>query len=103
MCLIQFTVFDRDGDPLELQFCVGHSEPPTQATGRTAIVGRTGDRMTDKEWADKRCAEREIKRLADCVAALERRIRAAEGEARAARNARDVALALAADPWRRPS
>jgi hypothetical protein len=56
--------------------------------------------MTDKEWADKRCAEREIKRLAECVAALERRIRAAEGEARAARNARDVALALAADPWR---
>ena len=56
--------------------------------------------MTDKEWADKRCAEREIKRLAAHVAALERRLAAAEGSARAALTARDVALRVAADPWR---
>lgn len=58
--------------------------------------------MTDKEWADKRCAEREITRLAECVATLERRLQAAEGAARAATSARDVALRLAADPWLRP-
>ena len=56
--------------------------------------------MTDEEWADKRCAEREIKRLAAHVGALERRPAAAEGLVRAALTARDVALRVAADPWR---
>jgi hypothetical protein len=66
---------------------------------RPAAVTQRADQevlTTDKEWADKRCAEREIKRIAECVAALERRIRDAEGEARAARIARDVALAVVA-------
>ena len=53
--------------------------------------------MTDKERADKRCAEREIKRLADVLTSLERRIQS-EGEARAARNARDVAVAAGGGP-----
>src|SRR5687767_9708938 len=98
MCLGQFVAaLDQDSDPLEFKFRVGHSDPD-YASGRPHPM--TGARMTDKEWADKPCAEREVKRLADCVAGLERRIRAAEGEARAVRNARDVVAGwpLAADP-----
>ena len=52
--------------------------------------------MTDKEWADKRCAEREIVRLASEVAALKHRLAAAEGATRAATIARDIAMRLAA-------
>ena len=43
----------------------------TQAPGPQPGFGNEGDRMTDKEWADKRCAEKEIKRRAAHVAVLE--------------------------------
>jgi len=36
------------------------------------IANLRGGGMTDKEWDDKRCAEREIKRLAAHAAALAR-------------------------------
>jgi hypothetical protein len=80
-----------------------HSAVSARHVRRGHAPRRPGGRMTDKDWADKRCPEREIKGLAECVAALERRLQAAEGAARAATSARHVALRLAADPRRRPS
>jgi hypothetical protein len=62
--------------------------------------------MTDKEWADKRCAEREIKRLAAHVAALERRLQSG-GERRCSADGYSPAsvsaiAALASRSRRRP-
>jgi hypothetical protein len=45
----------------------------------------------------------EIKRLRAKVAALEHRVPAAEAAARAAAISPEVALRLAADPWRKPA
>ena len=56
--------------------------------------------MTDKEWADRRCGEREIKRLASENEDLRRRLQAAEREKAALTTARDIALRMSADLWR---
>jgi hypothetical protein len=58
--------------------------------------------MTDKQGASLRNAEHEITRLAGHGRVVERRLQVAEAEARAACTARDVAIKVAANPWRRP-
>jgi hypothetical protein len=58
--------------------------------------------MTATEWNLATSTERENQRLKAKVSALEHRLAVAETAARAAEHGRDVALRLAANPWRRP-
>jgi hypothetical protein len=98
---LQLAMFDHDGDRLKLEFSVGHTDPLTQAAGRTPIDATSGERMTDKEWGTCRGAGKEITRLADWRRRASPTHPSRRRGARAPRNARDVALALAANRWRR--